>query len=76
MWGWKERGKVEALQERFLKWVLRVERSTPRYIIREEMQSELMRGRTGMRAWGFERKLEEGQGVELARACWEEMKEV
>ena len=27
-----------------------------------------------MRAWGFEKKLEEGEGGELSRLCWEEMK--
>ena len=28
----------------------------------------------GMRAWNYERKLEEGQGGELVRECWEEIK--
>ena len=72
--GLEREGKVEAPQDRFLKWVLRVQRSTPGYMIREEMRRGLLRGRTGMRAWGFERKLEEGHGGELARACWEELK--
>ena len=74
VWGWRERGKVEALQERFLKWVLGVNRETPGYMVREELQRGLLRGRAGMRAWGFEKKLEEGEGGELARLCWEEMK--
>ncbi|KZC06760.1 hypothetical protein WN55_07533 [Dufourea novaeangliae] len=74
VWGWKERVKIERLQERFLKWVLGVERSTPGYIIREEMQRAKLKGKAGMRAWGYERKLEKGQGGELARRCWEEIK--
>ena len=74
VWGWRERGKVEALQERFLKWVLGVNRETPGYMVREELQRGLLRGRAGMRAWGFEKKMEEGEGGELARLCWEEMK--
>lgn len=28
-----------------------------------------------MRAWRYEKKLEEGRGRELARRCWKEMKE-
>jgi len=34
-----------------------------------------IRGRTGMRAWGFERRLEEEKGGVIARKCWEEMRE-
>lgn len=34
IWGWKERGGIENLQERYLRWVLGVERSTPGYMIR------------------------------------------
>ncbi|KZC11684.1 hypothetical protein WN55_03706, partial [Dufourea novaeangliae] len=74
VWGWKERVKIERLRGRFLKWVLGVERSRPGYIIREEMQREKLKGKAGIRAWGYERKLEEGQGGELARMCWEEIK--
>ena len=65
---------MEALQDRFLKCVLGVDRDTPGYMVREVLQRGLLRGRAGMRAWGFERKLEEGEGGELARLCWEEMK--
>ncbi|EFN75876.1 hypothetical protein EAI_03061 [Harpegnathos saltator] len=38
------------------------------------MQRELMRGRAGMRAWGYEKRLEEGKGGEIARRCWMEMR--
>lgn len=62
------------MQDRYLKWVLGVERYTPGYMVREKLQRDLLRGRAGMRAWNFEKKLEEGKGGELARKCWEEMK--
>lgn len=29
-----------------------------------------------MRAWGYENKLEEGRGGELARECWKEIREI
>lgn len=35
VWGWKERQEMEMLQERFLRWVLGADNSTPGYIIRD-----------------------------------------
>jgi len=74
VWGWKERGALEKLQERFLKWVLAVEWRTPGYVVREEMKRGKLRERAGIRAIGFEKRLAEGRGSDLARKCWEEMK--
>lgn len=64
MWGWKERKGIERLQDRFFRWVLGVQRSTPGYMVREELQREMLKGRAGMRVWGYERKLKEGGGEE------------
>lgn len=75
MWGWKEREEVERLQDRYMKWIMGVRRCTPGYMVREEIQREKLRGRAGMRAWSYEKKLGEGGGAELARLCWEEMRE-
>lgn len=36
IWGWKEREKVEMMEERFIKWVMGLERRTPSYMVREE----------------------------------------
>lgn len=55
IWGWKEREGLEKLQERFLKWILGVERSTPGYMVRKELQREKLKGRS--EAWRFEKKL-------------------
>lgn len=68
----KEREKVEALKERYLMWVLEVEGKTPGYLIREELQWEKLRGRSGKRAWKFEERLEKGRGSDIARKCLEE----
>ncbi|KMQ90926.1 hypothetical protein RF55_9258, partial [Lasius niger] len=40
---------------------------TPGYMVREELQSDKLRGRAGKRAWGFEKRLEEGRRSEIAR---------
>ena len=72
--GWKSRDRVEGLQDSFFRGVLGVQWCTPGYLVREELQREMLKGRAGMRAREYERKLEEGQGWEVARMCWEEIK--
>jgi len=67
IWGWKERERMEKLEEKYLRWVLGVEYSTPWYLVREELQREKIRCRAWRRAWGFERRLEEGRGGAIAR---------
>jgi len=32
------------------------------------------KGRVGIRAWGFEERLERGEGSRIARLCWREIK--
>lgn len=60
IWGWEERKGVERLEERYLRWVLGVDRR--RYKVKEELQREKMWERAGKRTWEFERRLEEGRG--------------
>jgi len=66
IWGWKEREEIEMVQDRFLRWVVGVEKYTPGYMVREELQKDKLRGRARLRAWGYKRKLGEGGGRELA----------
>lgn len=55
--------------------MLGVDTRTPGYMVREELQREKVRVRAVMKAWGFEGRLGEGRGSELARYCWKEMRE-
>lgn len=73
--GWKEREKMERLEEKFIRWILGVEWRTLRYMVREETQREKLRRKAGRRAWMFEKRLEEGRGSDIERRCLEEMKE-
>lgn len=43
---------------------------TAEYLVREELQREMLKGKAGLRVWGYEMRLEEGKGGELARECW------
>lgn len=62
VWGWKEREKMERLQERYLRWLLGVDRRTPEYMVREEMQRELLREVAGVRVIELREETDGGQG--------------
>lgn len=47
----------------------RIKKGTLGYMLREEMKRDKLKGRAGMRAAGFERKLKEVKGGGLARKC-------
>lgn len=48
---------------------------TPGYTVREETKREKLRLRATKRAWRYEEMLSRGEGRELARICWEEIRE-
>jgi len=75
IWGWKEREEMERLQERYVKWVLGVERRTPGYLVREEVQREKLKNRARRRVWNFEERLVGGGGSEITRWCLGEVRE-
>lgn len=47
IWGYKEWKEMEAIQERYLRWILGLDKSTPGYIVREEMKRHKLRVETG-----------------------------
>jgi hypothetical protein len=49
-WGWKEQEEVKRVLEKYLRWVLRVDRKAPGYIMREECKKSKMRVKAGNRA--------------------------
>ena len=62
IWGWKELGEIERVQEKYLRWVLRVEWKTPGYMVREESKKDKMRLRMGRRAVRYEEKIRGERG--------------
>lgn len=44
--------------------VVRVDRRTSGYMIKEECQKELIRSRAGQRTWRFEERLERGEELQ------------
>lgn len=47
--------------------VMGVERDTSGYMMREEVERDKLKGRAGLRAWKFEKRIEEGRGGRWAR---------
>ncbi|XP_024883228.1 uncharacterized protein LOC112461981 [Temnothorax curvispinosus] len=76
IWGWKEREKIERMHERYIRWTLGLDWSTPGYMIREETKRDKERISAGRRAMKYEEKLERGEGNEIARECWREIREM
>lgn len=52
---------MEATEKKFLRWVLELEGKTPVYMVREDVQRDKLVGRLGRRAWGYEKRLEQGE---------------
>ena len=50
MWGWSSFPKLEAVQNRYIKWILKLEYATPNYIVLEETKRKLLSVDTGQRA--------------------------
>jgi hypothetical protein len=67
IWGWKEQEEVEKVQEKYLKWVLGVDRETAGYIVREECKRNRQRVKAGK---SLKAKWMEGTLTE----CWREKK--
>lgn len=57
-----------------MRWVLGVDRRTPEYLVREELQRNKLRDRAGLRAWGFEERIKRDEESKLTRDCLEEIK--
>jgi hypothetical protein len=45
IWGWKEQEEVERAQEKYLRWVLGVDRERPGYIVKEKCKRNRLRER-------------------------------
>ncbi|KAK4886246.1 hypothetical protein RN001_002517 [Aquatica leii] len=74
IWGWKEWRKVKGLQEKYWRWVLGLDRDTPGYIVREEVQIEKIRIETGKRAIKYEEEMRERTDCKILQECWKEIK--
>jgi len=56
IWGWRERGKLEVIQKKYIKWSLGLDFCTPDYIVYKESRIDTIRLTVGYRALKFEEK--------------------
>ncbi|KAJ3646917.1 hypothetical protein Zmor_024476 [Zophobas morio] len=75
IWGWKEYAEMEAVQEKYLGWMLGLRKETPGYIVREECKREKLRVYTGKRAVKYDERLKEREECRILYKCWKEKKE-
>jgi hypothetical protein len=71
IWGWKEQ-EVERVQEKYLRWVLGVDRETPGYIVREECKRSKLRVKAGKRAAKFEDRMGGREECRILTECYRE----
>jgi hypothetical protein len=65
---------MERMQEKYLRWVLGVDRETPDHIVREEYKRNRLRVKAGKRAAKFEDKMDRKEECRILTECWREKK--
>jgi hypothetical protein len=63
IWRWKEQEEVKKAQGKYLRWVLRVDRETPDYIMRKECKRNRLRVKAEKRAATLKGRLPDTNGV-------------
>jgi hypothetical protein len=69
IWGWKGQEAVEKVQEKYLRWVLEVNRATSAYIMREECKRNRVKVKAGKRAAKFEDKIDGRKKYRILTEC-------
>jgi hypothetical protein len=62
------------VQEKYLIWVLGVDRETPDYTVREECKRNRLRVTAGKRTTKFQDKTDGKEGCRILSECWREKK--
>ena len=71
IWGWRAWKEIETVQERYLKWIYKADKTTPSHTLREEARRDKLTVRMGKAAVKYERKLWYAKEGTLLRECWE-----
>lgn len=70
IWGWCEYKELEKIQSDYLRWILKLDFCTPRYIVYRETDCKKLRVEWGRRAVKFEMKIEKWGEERLVKLCW------
>lgn len=70
VWTWKERKELERMQRKYIKWVLKLDRNTPDYIVMKETNRDDLIIKIGKRALKYEEKLKKQEKNTILGECW------
>lgn len=73
IWKWQERGKLEALQTRYIRWTLGLDRITPKYVVMEETKVAPICTEAGCRALKYQEKIKKETENMILKECRREM---
>jgi len=69
IWGWKEYKEIEGMQEKYIKWTLKLDRTTPSHMLHLETKRNKIAIKTGIRAVKYEEKIMKSEGNDLIKEC-------
>lgn len=69
IWGWQEHSEIERIQDKYIKWTLKLNRTTPGYMIRAETKRHKISIKTGKRAIRFEEKILKKEEEDILKQC-------
>lgn len=69
IWGWREYKEMEGIQDKYIKWSLKLDRTTPSHMLHLETKREKISTKTGKRAIKYEEKIMKNEGNELLKEC-------
>lgn len=72
IWGWKEYVEIERIQEKYIRWIIGLERETPGYIVREEVKGWKLKIEAGRRAVKYEERMRDREECKILLECWRE----
>ena len=75
VWGWSGHAKLEAIQIKYIKWILRLENVTPGYLVLEETKRKRISVETGKRALKFETEIRAGKRNKILTEIMKELDE-
>ena len=69
IWGLKEWKEIEKIQDKYIKWTLQLDKTTPSHIIHEETNRWKIAIQTAKRAMKFEQKVVQTEEDTLTEEC-------
>lgn len=74
IWGWKEQKVLEKCQEKYIKWVMKLDRETPAYMFMIETGRKKLESLAAGRVLKWDKKMSRKEENSLEKICWEKRK--